>query len=77
MAELYLLIQFENSFRSCQMLYGFPDTYILQNIIDYGVWWVFDTDTFPSSPLLTSMVGFCHGGNMLVNHDGDILHFIF
>ena len=32
------LIQFENSFRSGQMIYGSPDTYILQNIIHHGVW---------------------------------------
>ena len=32
------LIQFENSFRSGQMIYGLPDTYILQNIIHRGVW---------------------------------------
>ena len=33
------LLQFENSLRSCQMLYGLPvNTYILQNIIHHGVW---------------------------------------
>ena len=58
------LIQFENSFRSGQMIYGLPDTYIHQNIIHHDVWWVFETDTFPPSSLLTPwwdfvMVGIC------------------
>ena len=36
----------------------------------YHELWEFDTDTFPPLSLLTfpTMVGFCHGGNVLGNH---------
>ena len=34
-------------------MYGLPDIHKLQNIIHHGAWWVFDTNTFPPSSLLT------------------------
>ena len=51
------------------MIYVLPDTYILQNIIHHGVWcmvgfWHWHIPTFI---ITDTMVGFCHGGNMLGN----------
>ena len=63
------LIQFENSFRSGQMIYGSPDTYILQNIIHHGVWcmvgfWHWHIPTFIITDIFPPwwdfvMVGIC------------------
>ena len=50
------------------MLYGLPDIYVLQKIIHNGVWWVFDTDTFPPSSLLTFPH---HGGDDDDDDDDD------